>query len=102
MDMTTMNRAEIETVWAEFHIDRIPGHDMSNECRLAAAILVLRDENRQLRKDAGQVVLPLCASCRGHVDPQRFHAFFPDGSGNVMCNTCCQKACDKANATSAQ
>lgn len=35
---------QIEAVWARHHIERLPGHDMSNECRLAAVILALEAE----------------------------------------------------------
>jgi hypothetical protein len=129
-----MGEAEIESVWREFHINRIPGHDMTYECRLAAAILTLRACARDniarigalpeaeiaaapqmwaklqdvvgalkfiaAERDQNPVVLPPCLSCRGPVDPKRFYAFHPDGSGRVMCYDCCQKACDKANAES--
>jgi len=43
MEMTTMNQAEIEAVWAEFSVQPT-GADMTNECRLAAGIIALRAE----------------------------------------------------------
>jgi NTP pyrophosphatase (non-canonical NTP hydrolase) len=42
--MTTPTRQEIEAVWERHHIERLPGHDMSNEYRLAAVILALEKE----------------------------------------------------------
>lgn len=41
------SEADIEAVWARHHIERIPRHDMSNECRLAAVILSLEDDLRK-------------------------------------------------------
>ena len=51
-----MSQAEIEAVWAEFHIDRIPGHDMSNVCRLAAAILALRAESKKRAEEVDRLL----------------------------------------------
>lgn len=35
---------EIESVWDRYSVTRIPGHDMTNECRLAARIVALEAE----------------------------------------------------------
>lgn len=48
-----MNQEQIEAVWSELRIERIPGHDMSNECRLAAAILQMRESVKRHRDAKG-------------------------------------------------
>lgn len=56
---------EIKAVWSEFHVERARGADMTNECRLAAAILKLRAQLAEktpppgvaetLRREAGAI-----------------------------------------------
>lgn len=50
-----MNQAEIEAVWVEFHIEPT-GHDASNECRLAAAILALRAESKKRAQEVDRLL----------------------------------------------
>lgn len=38
--MSGVTQEEIEKVWADHHVERVP-HDMTNECRLAAVIVTL-------------------------------------------------------------
>jgi NTP pyrophosphatase (non-canonical NTP hydrolase) len=50
--MSTPTQQEIEAIWERHHIERIPRHDMSNECRLAAVIIALEKEQAAPKPDA--------------------------------------------------
>ena len=56
-----------------------------------------RSEVREEPRALGQ-----CISCKGEVLSSEFRAEAPDGSDRFMCQKCCQEACEKANAASAE